>query len=71
MKPSQSEKQKKSKAPRKISREKNYQKDPSAQLIHSRFIPDELNEEILLFMNSREIIDEEEEIYPDMKFDFM
>ena len=71
MKPSQSEKQKKSRAPKKISREKIYQKDPSSQLIHSRFIPDELNEEILLFMNSREIIDEEEEIYPDTKFDFM
>jgi len=71
MKQSHSEKKKKSRATRKISREKNYQKDPSAQLIRSRFIPDELNEEIILFVSSREIIDEEEEIYPDTKFDFM
>jgi hypothetical protein len=71
MKTSQSSNNKKSRPARKISREKNYQKDPSAQLIHSRLIPDELNEEILLFMNSREIIDEEEEIYPDSHYDFI
>ena len=71
MKTSESAKAKKTKPPKKISREKNYQEDPSSQLIHSRFIPDELNEEILQFMSSREVIDEEEEIYPDAKFDFM
>ncbi len=71
MKASQSSKSKKIKGPRKISRERIYEDDPSVQLIHSKFIPDELNEEILQFHSSREVIDDEEEIYPDTNYDFM
>jgi len=70
MKTSYRAKQKNFKRSRKISRSGKSVKEQSPQIIYNRFIPGELSDEILQLRYREEIIDEEEEIFPDSSYDF-
>jgi len=71
MKTSYRAKQKNFKRSRKISRSRKPDSEESLQLIQPDNISQEINEEILYVSIPREIIDDEEEIFPDTEYDLL